>query len=193
MIRPTEWTTTEREEEKRLFQALSPGQRRYVQEWIGGENQSRSDCYKKAFKREDGRSIKALASMAQRTHVNPKVQSAIAFLTHRQNTEALLSMEEKRAYLAGIVRSHSPLGRKLNPSDPLRDYPLLDAIKLDNVMSGEVKEEGTKISIGLILANLEGAPIVPREARRALPIPNASGGFGRLPKGEESMLSLGNG
>jgi hypothetical protein len=127
--------------------------------------------------------------MAQRTHSNEKVQSAIAFLTHRQNTEALLTREEKRAYLAGIVRAHSPLGRKLNPSDPLRDYPLLEAIKLDNLMSGDQPEEGAKVSIGLILANLEGSPMVPGQAVKALPIPNASGGYGRLAGSLDPVLA----
>jgi hypothetical protein len=183
-----EWTTQEREEEKMLFGRLSPGQRRYVLEWISGEHQSRSECYAKAFKREPDRSKKALASMAQRTHTNEKVQAAIAFLTHRHNKEALLTMEEKRAYLAGIVRAHSPLGRKLNPSDPLRAYPLLEAIKLDNLMSGDQDPEGSqKISIGVILSNLESSPIVPERPQKALPIPNASGGFGRLP-GAQALL-----
>ena len=179
----SEWTPSEKEEEKKLFGVMSAGQARYVREWISGKHHSRSECYAAAMKRDPKASKKALASLAQRMHTNEKVQAGIAFLTHKANTEALLSMEEKRRVLAGIVRAHSPRDRKVNPENPLREYPLLDAIRLDNVMSGETREEGgAQISIGVILQNLKSAPLVQAEkVQEELPIPNASGGFGRIP------------
>ena len=147
--------------EKEVFGKLTASQARYVRLWIQG-GKGKADCYREAYRGGKGPITGSIRSCACSTHRKPKVQAAIHFLCSKENKSAVLTRQEKREFLAHIVRAHTPQMRAIEPGSPYLKHDPIVALTRDNEMAGHnVPTEITgDVTIGAILADLRSSPMV---------------------------------
>ena len=172
------------------MRGLTKAQIRLVRLFVSGDRRLKSELYKEAYQRKEPHGHPRVRAGAHRAFSSPKVKEAIDALLERENTEALLSREEKRLFLASIVRAHMPANRARDPDNPLLNHDPVQALKADNDMSGDhkaVKIEG-ELTIAGILAALPSTRAIPSiKPVDALPIESAGGGYGLLPGMQASL------